>query len=155
MAADSRAIDKVALPCPTICRPSWLWESFLYSLLPDPETVSDVAWMALAWHMGVLEHYPGMLKKILMQRCLQRISFLFYHECTNRVNSYSQPWETMSRNLPKKILIRFTLPQFSSNIAHDLLHSHLSARKECFYFIISYVLAMALATAFSNWVAFR
>lgn len=63
MGADSMAIDKVALPCPTTFRHSWLWESFRYSFLPDPETASDVAWMALAWHTGVLEHQPGMLKR--------------------------------------------------------------------------------------------
>lgn len=46
MDADFMPIDKVALPKLTTFRHSWLWESFHYSLLPDPETVSGVAWIA-------------------------------------------------------------------------------------------------------------
>ena len=91
MGADLVAMDEGVPPNPMIFRPSWLWESFHYSLLLDPETVSDGAWMALAWHTGVLEHQPGMLKRILMQRFLQRISSIFYYECTTRVHSYSLP----------------------------------------------------------------
>lgn len=65
LGADSTAIDEVVLPSTTTSRHTRFSESFLFLLLPDAETVSDVAWTALAWHKGVLEHHPGMLKNYL------------------------------------------------------------------------------------------
>ena len=43
-------------------------------------TISDVAWMVLAWQTGVLEHQPAMLKNKVRSHVCEGSPFLFYHE---------------------------------------------------------------------------
>ena len=99
----------------------------------------------------------GHTQKTVMQRCLHLISFLFYYQCTKRVHCFLLAaldlGEDVTKHLPNRIFIRSPLPRSSSDMAHDLLHSHLSAGKECFHFTIFYVLTMALAAAFGDRVA--
>lgn len=57
---------------------------YVIYILLDLETVSKVAWKALAWHTGRFGALPGRAQEPLTQRCLRRISYLFYHECKKR-----------------------------------------------------------------------
>lgn len=86
-----------------------------HSVIPFYRTRRLLA-MLHGWHLHGTRAFWSISracsKETLMQRCLRRISFLFYHVCTKRakrVHSCSLPraWETISRTSPQWIPIRF------------------------------------------------
>ncbi len=123
--------NKVAPPSLTTFRHSWLWESFLNPFLPELETVSDLAWMALAWHTGVLEHQPGMLKKHLCSDVCDGSPFYSTTSVQKKCPLVHclGPGRRSHETSPEQAPITFTLLLSSSDMAHDLLHSHMSAEK--------------------------
>ena len=105
------------------------------------------------WHMGVLEHYPGMLRQKFYAAMLATDLFSILpgvYKKSKILLAASDLGDDVPIFLHKgsyQVHTRFTLLQSSSDIAHDLLHSNLSAENESITFTISYVLVMALATA--------